>query len=255
MSEAVLDACGHKVVVRSPSAIEISAVVDGDDENVLQVKVYVHGEVFEGYLARRYVAWVSESGAMYLPLSRTDWWSQRWTILARDCDVQCRHSTQPVDPDSIGETAESVRSLFGRYGYTYIAVYIGQPFSAERQVTVCREHHITLCYAAFMFDEEREWLQHRLRDICNRWFSLQPQYRPRRFIALRKARLRSLDNPISTWIPTRPLILADCSENQLTDWFSQNRLETSPHDPSEPQVADFLDWRERDLKRLQTAHE
>ena len=243
----VLSCAGHPVIVLHQ---EVCAEVDDvNDGNYLYVKVALG----EGWLARKYVAWVSGS-IWYKNLRDATWWDVPWSISASSLHVWCTHSTRVVDPDSIGLTADVCEATFDPYGYTYVALYVGLPFSRDRRVQVCRECHITLSYAAAMYPDDLTKLQRKLEWLLTQWLHLKPCVRPQQLIPFRTARVFGVGT-----LPQhifRKVRLVDCSEHDIKEWHQSNQIEPSPHHPEASlSLNEWLRIRSRDRNRLHEARD
>ena len=133
-----------------------------------------------------------------IELTEDYWRAQSWIFNAEQMYIRVTDGrpTRPgpekedfsdvVAPNRKNRYAKFLEDYFSQFGYTYVALYIGEVYCRETQERVMVDHHITLGYLGVMMFHEKQKLAKALTRILQEWLTTKPEDRPQRLIQFKR---------------------------------------------------------------------
>ena len=135
--------------------------------------------------------------------------------------------------------AAFLRKHFEKFGYTYVALYLGHAFSFERGEKVPVDHHVTIGYLPVSDDQDKRILRQKMENLIFDWKCLRPCQRPERLMKFKSYELKEFgsEETYDTWVHTT---LEDMLPEEVEDLVKRKVLCEPAHEVHDENKSSLL---------------
>ena len=205
-----------------------------------------------------------------LPMTGAHWDSNSWLFDAEKLWIRVSHGNrgrvwlntpEAEDFDEVlgkqskqQHNAAFLKKHFEKFGYTYVALYLGHAFSFERGEKVPVDHHVAIGYLPVSDDQDKRMLRQKMENLIFDWKCLRPCQRPERLMKFKSYELKEFgsEEPYDTWVH---ITLEDMLPEEVEDLVERKVLVEPAHEVHDENKSSLLqraldkNFRDRNRKR------